>query len=204
MDLTPALVASLTGLLTGLSLIVAIGAQNTYLLQQGLLRQHVLAVVAVCTVSDLVLISAGVLGAGALLDRAPLVVTVARWAGAALLVGYAVLALRRAVRGQRLDVHGGPARPLGTVLVTALGLTWLNPHVYLDTVVLMGTVAAREGELRWWFAAGAMVASAIWFTALGLGSRALSRLLRSRRAWRVLDLAIAAVMLVTAVRLVLA
>lgn len=130
--------ALISGLLTGLSLIVAIGAQNTFVLQQGLRRSHVAVVVAICVVSDVILIAAGVLGAGAVIDAVPGLPVLTRWAGAGLLLGYAGLAFRRAARGGRLEAARSGPRPVAAVVVTCLALTWLNPHVYLDTVVLWG------------------------------------------------------------------
>ncbi|MBD3779496.1 LysE/ArgO family amino acid transporter [Cellulomonas sp. ES6] len=199
-----ALATALTGLLLGLSLIVAIGAQNAFVLRTGLQGTHVLPVVAVCALSDAVLIAAGVAGLGVLVDRAPVVLTVARLAGAAFLLGYAALAARRAWRpaGDALDAAGGsaPAR-LWPVVATCLALTWLNPHVYLDTVVLLGSVAGTHGGLRWWFAAGAAAGSVLWFTGLGYGARLLRPLFARPGAWRVLDAAIALVMAAIAVSL---
>ncbi|MFE5777231.1 LysE/ArgO family amino acid transporter [Brachybacterium sp. NPDC056505] len=198
--------ALLHGLLTGLALIVAIGSQNVFVLRQGLRREHVLAVVVVCTLSDVVLISAGAGGLGLLVAGAPQLVQVARWAGAAFLVGYALLAARRALRptGEALEAEGPTGRRGGTtaVALTALALTWLNPHVYLDTVLLLGSVAATHGPDRWQFALGAVVGSALWFSALGFGARALSGPLASPRAWRVLDALVAVTMIVVAVMLV--
>lgn len=194
-----------SGLLAGLSLIVAIGAQNAYVLRQGLARSHVALVVAVCACSDAVLITAGVAGLGALIERAPAVLTAVRIAGAAFLIGYGVLAARRAVRGERMEQpQGSESQRWQTVLLTTLALTWLNPHVYLDTVLLLGSLAAGHGELRWWFAAGAVLGSVIWFTALGFGARLLVPLFRRRRSWQVLDAAIAVVMIALAVQLLLA
>lgn len=215
----------LAGFGLGLSLIVAIGAQNLFVLRQGIRREHALAVAAVCAVSDAALIVAGVSGLGALLEAAPWLIAAARWAGALFLAVYAVLAARRALRpsGQALRVEGGgtPAAGSGTpaagagptgrivtrtrlaaVLLTCLALTWLNPHVYLDTVFLLGSVASTHGALRWWFAAGAATASLVWFFSLALGARHLGRWLSSPRAWRVLDGIIAVVMLAIAVSLV--
>jgi L-lysine exporter family protein LysE/ArgO len=192
----------LTGVLFGLSLIVAIGAQNTFVIEQGVRGEHVGAVIAVCVLSDLVLIAAGVGGAGALLTRSPDVLRVVRWAGAAFLLAYAASALRRARHpgALRADPSRAPAR-VGSVVATATALTWLNPHVYLDTVVLLGSVAATHGDRRWWFAAGAGVASAVWFTALGHGARLLRPVFARPAAWRVLDLVVAGVMTVLAVGL---
>ncbi|WP_106396353.1 LysE/ArgO family amino acid transporter [Actinocorallia populi] len=202
-------VHSLAGLGFGLSLIVAIGAQNMFVLRQGVRREHVGVVVAICALSDAILISVGVAGAGALLTAMPRLDTVMRWGGAAFLTGYAALAALRALRptgtSLRHEDAGSPgAGRAGTAAVagTALALTWLNPHVYLDTVTLLGSVAGGRGGGRWWFGAGAILASLLWFTALGYGARALRPLLARPNAWRVLDGVIAAVMLAIAVSLV--
>lgn len=211
------------GLGLGFSLIVAIGAQNVFVLRQGIRREHVFVVATICAVSDAVLIAAGVGGMGAALQAAPWLVGVARWAGAAFLVGYAVLAARRALRGTEtglvvdagrggattasVGARGGVATATRTavmpVVLTCLALTWLNPHVYLDTVVLLGSVGATYGDQRWIFAAGAMLASLVWFFSLAYGARLLGRVLASPRAWRILDGIIAVVMLAIAVSLVL-
>ena len=212
------------GLGLGFSLIVAIGAQNLFVLRQGVRREHLLAVVAVCAVSDAVLIVLGVSGIGLALQAAPWLIVVVRWAGAAFLVGYGVLAARRALRpsGETLRVDtaaaaspsvrdaGGtvvrtrPARTtLAATILTCLALTWLNPHVYLDTVFLLGSVASTHGEGRWAFAVGACVASLVWFSALGFGARFLGRWLDTPRAWRILDAIIAVVMFAIALSLVL-
>ena len=203
MDTTAALVSAASGLALGLSLIVAIGAQNAFVLRQGLRGEHVLAVVAVCATSDAVLIAAGVQGTGALLDRLPWFVPVVEWGGAAFLLGYAALAARRALRpAAALRVDGDPApRPLRGVLATCLALTWLNPHVYLDTVVLLGAVAGSHDGRRWWFGAGAVVGSVLWFAALGTGARLLRPLFARPRAWQVLDGGIAVVMVTIALSL---
>jgi len=195
--LTPAL----TGFGLGLSLIVAIGAQNAFVLRQGVRGQHVVAVVALCTFSDVVLIAAGVAGAGALVGGHPGVLTVVRVAGAVVLAGYAALAARRAVRPGVLTPAAGPGAGLRATLGTAAALTWLNPHVYLDTVVLLGTVAATHGAQRWEFGAGAAAGSLIWFAALGLGARLARPLFARPGAWRVLDALVAAVMVAAAVSL---
>lgn len=200
----PAAAAVLSGLGLGLSLIVAIGAQNAFVLRQGLRGQHVAAVVAVCVVSDAALILAGVAGAGVVLERWPSLVVAVRIAGAAFLTGYGLLALRRAVRsGASLTAAAAPPGPAGAALATAVALTWLNPHVYLDTVVLLGSIAQTHTGHRWWFAAGAVTGSAAWFTALGFGAALLRPVFAHARAWRVLDAAIAVVMLALAASLVL-
>ena len=210
----------LAGLGLGLSLIVAIGAQNVFVLRQGIRREHVLAVVAVCALSDAALIAAGVAGLGYVLTAAPWLVVVARCAGAAFLLAYGVLAARRAWRGGEelaVDTADEPVAVASTtsasgtltrtrlapVVLTTLALTWLNPHVYLDTVLMLGSIAATHGEERWLFAGGAIAASILWFTALGFGARYLGRWLRTPRSWRILDAVIAVVMIAIAVSLVI-
>ncbi|TQJ31206.1 LysE/ArgO family amino acid transporter [Microbacterium sp. SLBN-146] len=214
----PSLVA---GLGLGFSLIIAIGAQNLFVLRQGLRREHVLLVATICAVSDAVLIVLGVSGIGLVLQAVPWLVDVVRWAGAIFLVTYGLLAARRAwrpsgetLRGDDTPVARGATASgtVGTVatksralpaVLTVLALTWLNPHVYLDTVFLLGSVANTHGDTRWWFAAGAVVASIVWFFALAIGARYLSRWLSTPRAWRILDGVIAAVMIGIGISLVL-
>jgi L-lysine exporter family protein LysE/ArgO len=202
---SPALLAAVAGLGLGLSFIVAIGAQNAFVLRQGLLGEHIGAVVTVCVVSDAVLIAAGAGGAGALFTAAPSLVQVVRFAGACFLLGYGFLAARRALRPRGLASlrpdDAVPRRGLMPVLVTCLALTWLNPHVYLDTVVLLGSIAAGRGGQRWWFAAGAATASLVWFCLLGRGAAILRPLFARPAAWRVLDGVIAVVMAVIGIGL---
>ena len=208
----PVLDTALAGFLTGGSLIVAIGAQNAYVLRQGLLRHHVTAVVAVCAVSDAVLITAGVSGIGAVIDHAAWVIDLVRWLGVAFLLAYAVASLRRALQPESLHT-GGPsaarAESRRTVALRAVALTWLNPHVYLDTVLLIGSIAATHATAgggldgRWWFAIGAVTASVAWFSGLGYGARVLAPLLSRPRAWQVLEVLIAATMILIAVTLAL-
>ena len=201
---TTALVAVASGLPLGLGLIVAIVAQNAFVLRQGLRREHVAALVAVCDLSDLALILAGVLGAGAAVARLPWLIAVVGFAGAAFLLGYGVLAARRALRpGALLPDAAGARTGLAATVGTSLALTWLNPHVYLDTVVLLGSMASTYGEHRWQFAAGAGVGSVVWFTALGFGARLLRPVFARPVAWRVLDGGIAVVMTALAVSLAL-
>ncbi|WP_420113648.1 LysE/ArgO family amino acid transporter [Pseudactinotalea sp.] len=195
---------TLSGLAAGLSLIVAIGAQNAFVLRQGLARRHVPLVIAVCAASDAVLIAAGVAGLGALVTHAPVALEIVRWGGAAFLIGYGIRAAVRAWRGESLQGAGESAtRTWGPVLATTLALTWLNPHVYLDTVVLLGSMAAAHGDDRWLFGAGAMAGSVLWFSALGLGARLLEPVFRRRSAWRVLDGVIALIMVALAAQLLL-
>jgi len=194
--------ALVAGLLTGLSLIVAIGAQNAFVLRQGLLRQHVGPVVAVCAISDLVLIVAGVAGIGAIVQHAPTALTIVRWLGVAFLTAYGVRSLWRAREAGSL--HAATANPISlrAALAQIVALTWLNPHVYLDTVLLIGSIAAHHGPTgKWWFAAGASLASLLWFTGLGYGARLLAPLLSRPRAWQVLDVLIGLTMLAIAAML---
>jgi L-lysine exporter family protein LysE/ArgO len=200
----------LAGLMTGLSLIVAIGAQNAYVLRQGLLRSHVGSVVAVCAASDLVLIVVGVSGIGTVVQHAGSALQVLTWLGIALLLWYAAGALRRAVRPESFAATGGAARAQsasrGSVAGRAAALTWLNPHVYLDTVLLLGSIATTQyaGHAaggRWWFAAGAGLASILWFSALGFGTRFLAPVLTRPRAWQVLEFLVALTMVYVAARL---
>jgi L-lysine exporter family protein LysE/ArgO len=192
------------GFVTGLSLIVAIGAQNAFVLRQGLLRSHVGVVVAICAVSDLVLVVAGVAGIGIIVEEAPAAITAVRWLGVAFLTWYGVRSLLRARRTDSLRAASDGAGSRRTAVVTALALTWLNPHVYLDTVLLLGSIAQQHGtDGRWWFALGASVASIVWFTCLGYGARRASGILASPRAWQVLDILIGLTMLAIALMLAL-
>ncbi|MCB5165377.1 LysE/ArgO family amino acid transporter [Streptomyces bambusae] len=191
--------AALAGFGTGLSLIVAIGAQNAFVLRQGVRRHAVLAVVAICAVSDALLITLGVAGVGAAVTAWPAALTVVGLAGGAFLVGYGVLAARRALKpapdGGGLSTAGKAAGSARAAVLTCLAMTWLNPHVYLDTVLLVGTLASDRGDFRWAFGVGAALASLTWFTTLGYGARLLSGVLSKPAAWRVLDGLVAATML---------
>ncbi|WP_227497165.1 LysE/ArgO family amino acid transporter [Planctomonas psychrotolerans] len=211
MPLSSTLLPALFGLGTGLALIVAIGSQNAYLLRLAVsARIRIVALaVLICAVSDALLILAGVLGVGAVIERVPGALLVVRFLGAAFLITYGVLAARRALRPSAvaLDVRadpalgggsaGGHAGPtLGRALGTMLALTWLNPHVYLDTVVFLGSVANQQGvDERWWWVGGAVCASALWFSALGFGARLLRPIFARPGAWRVFDALIAVIML---------
>ena len=190
------------GLGAGLALIVAIGAQNAFVLRQGIRGEHVGLVVLVCTLSDIILIGAGILGIGAVIHALPAVVVVIRLAGAAFLATYGVLAAKRALKPGSL-VEGRQQGVLGSraALATVLALTWLNPHVYLDTVLLLGSIANQQGALRWWFGAGAALASVLWFSALGFGARLLRPVFARPGSWRVLDGLIAVVMVALAVNM---
>ncbi|MFE0454315.1 LysE/ArgO family amino acid transporter [Streptomyces sp. NPDC058914] len=201
--MTPALTAAAAGFGTGLSLIVAIGAQNAFVLRQGVRRDAVLAVVGICALSDALLIALGVAGVGALVVAWPGALTAVAWIGGAFLLGYGALAARRVFRpGGALRAEGEATGSRRRAVLTCLALTWLNPHVYLDTVFLLGTVAADRGPLRWTFGLGAAIASLCWFAALGFGARLLGRFLTRPAAWRVLDGLVAATMIALGVTLV--
>jgi L-lysine exporter family protein LysE/ArgO len=185
----------LVGFIASFTLIAAIGAQNAFVLRQGIRGEHVLTVVAVCTLSDILLISAGIAGFGALINAHPSVVDIAKFGGAAFLVGYGLLAARRAWRPSTLTPsEAAPAR-LAHVVITCLALTFLNPHVYLDTVVLLGAIANEHRDDRWLFGIGAVTASAVWFVSLGLGARRLANLFATPLTWRILDSLIAVMMI---------
>ncbi|GAA4266381.1 LysE/ArgO family amino acid transporter [Frondihabitans peucedani] len=203
--MTTTLLPALLGFLTGLSLIVAIGAQNAFVLRLGIEGRSrvILPVVVICAVSDGVLITLGVLGIGALVAAAPAVMVVIRVVGAGFLIVYGLFAARRALRPTAL-VTAAAAAPTGlrTAVVTALAFTWLNPHVYLDTILFLGSVANQQGpDERWWWAGGALLASCVWFAGLGFGARLLRPVFARPAAWRVLDALIALVMLALGLRL---
>jgi L-lysine exporter family protein LysE/ArgO len=187
----------LQGLGLGAGLIIAIGAQNAHVLRMGLGRQHVALTVSVCILCDVLLIAAGVAGMGAVIGRIPALLALARWGGAGFLAWYGVRAWRAAWLGGTLAAAGGAAAlEPRRALTLALALSLLNPHVYLDTVILLGSIGGQQaGHGKLWFAAGAMSASVAWFLALGFGARALAPLFSRPMAWRALDGMIGAVML---------
>ncbi|MGD0701544.1 MAG: LysE/ArgO family amino acid transporter [Trebonia sp.] len=197
--------SSFAGLITGLSLIVAIGAQNAFVLRQGLRRAYVGPIVTVCTLSDVVLIVAGVAGIGAVIQHAGWALQAVRWFGVAFLTWYGLTSAWRARHPSALPAPSDgspPAVRLAPTIRRTFALTWLNPHVYLDTVVLLGSIANTHGPSgRWWFAVGAAAGSTLWFTGLGFGARFAAPLLTTPRAWQVLDLLIAATMLGIAAKL---
>ncbi|CAL9323295.1 LysE/ArgO family amino acid transporter [Streptomyces sp. SudanB182_2057] len=198
-----ALTTAAAGFGTGLSLIVAIGAQNAFVLRQGVRRHAVLTVVGICALSDAVLIALGVGGVGAVVVAWPGALRAVGVVGGLFLLCYGVLAARRVLRpGTGLRAEGDAAGSRRRAVLTCLAMTWLNPHVYLDTVFLLGSLAADRGPLRWTFGLGAVLASLCWFTALGFGARLLGRYLARPGAWRVLDGLVAATMLVLGVSLV--
>jgi L-lysine exporter family protein LysE/ArgO len=183
------------GFATSAALIVAIGAQNAFVLRQGLQRAHVLPVVLVCALSDMLLITLGVAGLGRWVQDQPALLALTRYGGAAFLVVYGLLAARRALAPHTLAVQGPAVADLRSALAACLAFTYLNPHCWLDTVVLLGSIAAQQpADARTAFGAGAAAASAVWFFALGYGARVLAPLFARPAAWRVLDAAIAAIM----------
>ena len=208
--------AFLAGLAICLGLIISIGAQNSYVLRQGIRREHVGAIVIACIASEIVLQTAGVAGVGVLVTHVPWLDGVARWAGAIFLVGYAFVCARRAWRGggslvaapDAVEASGAGGVAVRqrtsrrTAVLTILALTWLNPHALIETTLVMGSIAATHGDARWSFLVGGLVASAIWFVGFGYGARFLAPVMRTERAWRILDAAIAVVMLGIAVGLV--
>ncbi|MFA5606676.1 MAG: LysE/ArgO family amino acid transporter [Leucobacter sp.] len=192
----------LVGLGSGLSLIVAIGAQNAFVLRQGIRREHVLPVVLICGLTDALLEFLGVAGIGFVVQRAPILLEVVRWGGVAFLLWYAWTAARRAMKPEVLVAGEGSAGSLKKTVLACLAITYLNPHVYLDTMVLMGSIGNAQGDpARWWFALGGAIGSIGWFFLLGYGARALTRFFATARAWQVLDWIVAGIMLLIAARL---
>lgn len=191
--------ALVTGLVTGLSLIIVIGVQNALVLRQGLRREHVALVALVCCLGDVVLIAAGTAGMGAIASAHPKALSALSWVGAAYLLWSAWGAFRSAMHPGSLDEE---PRSRSSVLGTVMAVTWLNPHVYLDTVVMLGSIAASHGSLKWAFAVGAMAASILWFSTLGFGARMLSGPLGRPSVWRAVDVVTGCVMLLVAWTLV--
>ncbi|MFF0043562.1 LysE/ArgO family amino acid transporter [Streptomyces mirabilis] len=190
-----ALTAAAAGFGTGLTLIVAIGAQNAFVLRQGIRREAVLVVVGICAVSDALLIALGVGGVGAVVVARPEALTAVGLIGGVFLLCYGILAARRVLRPSALEAAAGAAGSRRQIVLSCLAMTWLNPHVYLDTVFLLGSLAADRGPLRWTFGLGAALASLCWFAALGFGARLLGRFLARPSSWRVLDGVVAATMI---------
>jgi L-lysine exporter family protein LysE/ArgO len=201
-----------TGLVMCASLIVAIGAQNAFVLRQGLRSEHVGAIVLFCAAADLLLIGAGVAGLAQILKRLPILTRVLTLAGAGFIGCYGLYALGRALRPHALmgassassaSSAGSLPLTLSAAMIQVAAFTLLNPHVYLDTVLLMGSVGARQPDgQRLWFVAGAGIASAVWFSALGFGARWLSPLFARPRDWQILDSVIALIMFILASRLI--
>lgn len=186
----------IAGFLSGAALIIAIGAQNSFVLRQGIRREHVLPVVLVCAGADALLIVTGIAGLGALIQSLPIVLDLARYGGSAFLVAYGLAAARRSLQAHELTVNSDVGTSLSAAMASCLAFTFLNPHVYLDTVILLGSLASQRGDNgRWVFGVGAAAASFVWFFALGYGARLLGPIFSKPIAWRVLDWLIALIML---------
>ena len=194
-------IALITGFFTGMSLIVAIGAQNAFVIKQGLLRSHVTLVVFVCSLSDALLIILGTGGLGTIIQSRPDLLDVIRWFGVIYLTWFGFKSVRSALRNETLKASNQSAESWKKVLLTVLAMTYLNPHVYLDTVIFVGSLANQFESQRWYFALGACIASGIWFSAIGYGARSASHLMSKPLFWRVLDSAIAAIMFTLAITL---
>lgn len=193
--------AFLPGLLTAMSLIMAIGAQNAFVIRQGLTKQHVLLVVVICAASDAALIALGIGGLGAIVQGTPWLIEIIRWFGVAYLLWFGIKSVRSAFKVQSLDSSGTQSGSAKKVALTVLGFTFLNPHVYLDTVILLGSIGNQFAEDKWWFAIGASLGSVIWFTGIGFGAKAASGLMKKPIFWKILDLVIAAIMFSIAILL---
>ncbi len=195
--------ALITGFLTGLSLIVAIGAQNAFVLRQGLARSNVFLVVLICSVSDALLIALGVLGLGTAIESLPVLLEVVRWFGVGYLIWFGISSLRRAFKAESLSASSNSAASIKQAVLTTLSLTFLNPHVYLDTVIFVGGLSHQFGDQAFVFAVGAMTASFVWFFSLGFGASKLSPLMSKPVFWKILDIFIALVMFTIAISLAL-
>ncbi len=196
--------AAVSGFLLGATLIIAIGAQNAFILRQGLKREHVFILCLICSLADALLIAAGVAGLGTLIKQAPVLLSFITLGGALFLFVYGLMAFKRAWSPDVLTAGGGPALPLKAAVSTVLAFTFLNPHVYLDTVVLLGGLSARyDGADRLAYAIGACVSSFAWFFSLGYGARLLAPLFARPNSWRVLDTLIGLIMWALAARLLM-
>ena len=185
----------LAGLLAGLSLIIAIGAQNAFVIRQGLARNHVLIIVTICAISDTLLIVLGTAGLGSMVTALPWLIPVMRWLGVAYLTWFGINTVRAMFKNDYLDASGDAVgSSLGKAIATVLMLTWLNPHVYLDTLVFLGSLANQFGDARWLFALGAAMGSWLWFFGIGFGASKASKLMAKPVFWKILDGAIALIM----------
>jgi L-lysine exporter family protein LysE/ArgO len=187
-------IAFSSGVLSGFALIIAIGAQNAFVIRQGLQRQHVLTVVLFCAISDALLIAAGTAGLGKVIESAPEVLEIVRWFGVTYLIFFGLKSLRSAFRHNTLTLEQGNLVSRKRTILTVLGLTFLNPHVYLDTVIFLGSIANQFPTDKWFFSAGAMTASFLWFFFIGFGSKMAARFMVKVIFWKVLDLAVAIIM----------
>jgi len=195
------MVALFSGFLASLSLIIAIGAQNAFVIKQGLLRSHVTLVVLFCSVADALFIVLGVGGLGTFVQRQPQALEYIRWFGVAYLTWFGIKSVRAALSTQSLTVATSEKQSAGKVLLSLVTFTFLNPHVYLDTVILLGSIANQFADHRWYFAVGASVASVLWFTVIGYGARAASKFMTRPLFWKILDSVIAVIMFTIAITL---
>lgn len=193
---------ALTGFFSGLSLIVAIGAQNAYVLRLGLMRTYVGIAVVICALSDAILILAGTAGMGALVSQNQILLKIISWVGAGYLLFYGASAFWRARKPNVLLPTEQELPNKRKVILAVIGFTWLNPHVYLDTVLLLGSIGSQFGSDRWWFALGASIGSVLWFTGLGYGSKAAAKIMSRPITWRILDIFIGVVMTTIAISLI--
>ena len=186
--------AFIPGLLAGLSLIIAIGAQNAFVIRQGLTKKYVFLTVAICSVSDAMLIALGASGLGALIKSNTAVLEIVRWFGVSYLIWFGIKSVRSALKVQVLTAAGEASGSRKSVITTILALTFLNPHVYLDTVILLGSISNQFGEDKWYFTAGAALGSVLWFTTIGYGAKSASRFMSKPIFWKILDSLIAVIM----------
>ena len=197
------MIALLPGLFTGLSLIIAIGAQNAFVIRQGLTRSHVLLIVLICAASDAFLIFLGTGGLGTLIQSKPDLLEFIRWFGVLYLTWFGAKSIRSVLSTQSLEVEEGSPSSKRAAVLSVLGFTFLNPHVYLDTVILLGSLANQFEDDRWYFAIGASLGSVLWFSAIGFGAKAASRFMSRPIFWKILDSVIALVMFTVALFLAL-
>ena len=186
--------AIIPGLLAGFSLIIAIGAQNAFVIRQGLTKKYVLLTVLICAFSDAILIALGASGLGALIKSNKNILEFVRWFGVIYLLWFAFKSAKSVFKKEVLNSAGEASADRKSVILTVLALTFLNPHVYLDTVILLGSISNQFGTDKWFFVIGAMLASFIWFTAIGFGAKSASRFMSQPIFWKILDLIIALVM----------
>jgi L-lysine exporter family protein LysE/ArgO len=196
------MIAFTSGIASGLALIIAIGAQNAFVIRQGLQRQHVLIVVLLCAISDALLIAAGTAGLGRVIESAPQALEIVRWFGVSYLAFFGIKSVRSAFRHNSLTLEQGAVVSRKRTVFTVLGLTFLNPHVYLDTVIFLGSIANQFPADKWLFSSGAMVASFLWFFSIGFGSTMAARFMVKVIFWKVLDLSVAAIMFTLATYLI--
>jgi L-lysine exporter family protein LysE/ArgO len=189
------MIAILPGFLAGLSLIIAIGAQNAFVIRQGLTKKYVLLTVLICACSDALLIALGASGLGALIKSNKDLLEFVRWFGVAYLLWFAFKSAKSAFKQEVLNSAGEASANKRSVVLTVLALTFLNPHVYLDTVILLGSISNQFGSDKWFFVTGAIIASFLWFTSIGFGAKSASRFMSRPIFWKILDSLIAAIML---------